>query len=374
MTALHEDWETLTGLFPSDWRGLGWRSGAIARLRGFKSLEDLLRTLLLHVGCGWSLRETAVHAKLAGIAEVSDVTLLNRLRQSEPWLQQLCEELWRENGVSLEPVLKDRSVRLLDATTVKEPGKTGSQWRIHYSLRLPGVQCDHFQLTPAKGRDTGEKLGRFVFRPGELILADAGYSNPPGIAAVVAQQADVCARLNPASTPLLDVKGRPFRLLDKVGKLKRAGEIAEWKVQVRYGDAVIAGRLCAVRKSEAAIERAYRKIVLYQARQKRRDTPQIRQYACYVMVFTTLSPEQASAQQVLECYRLRWQIELTFKRLKSIAQLGHLPKQDDASSRAWLYGKLFVALLTDKLARVGSAISPWGYNLPTQTSHAQPLA
>jgi hypothetical protein len=140
MTALHEDWETLTGLFPSDWRGLGWRSGAIARLRGFKSLEDLLRTLLLHVGCGWSLRETAVHAKLAGIAEVSDVTLLNRLRQSEPWLQQLCEELWRENGVSLEPVLKDRSVRLLDATTVKEPGKTGSQWRIHYSLRLPA--CD----------------------------------------------------------------------------------------------------------------------------------------------------------------------------------------------------------------------------------------
>ena len=41
-------------------------------------LADGLRTLLLHVGCGWSLRETAVQAKLAGIADVSDVTLLNR--------------------------------------------------------------------------------------------------------------------------------------------------------------------------------------------------------------------------------------------------------------------------------------------------------
>jgi hypothetical protein len=52
---------------------------------------------------------------------------------------------------------------------------------------------------------------------------------------------------------------------------------------------------------------------------------------------------------------------MTFKRLKSLAQLGHLPKQDEQSSRAWLYGKLFVALLTQKLVRTGREISPWGY-------------
>src|ERR1700683_1416147 len=123
----------------------------------------------------------------------------------------------------------------------------------------------------------------------------------------------------------------------------------------------IAARLCVVRKSEAAIERAHRRIALKQARQKLHDTPEARELACYVMVLTTLGPQQASSRQVMECYRLRWQIELTFKRLKSIVQMGHVPKQDDASSRAWLYGKLFVALLTEKLARVGSAISPWGY-------------
>ncbi len=81
----------------------------------------------------------------------------------------------------------------------------------------------------------------------------------------------------------------------------------------------------------------------------------------------------ATTQQVLECYRLRWQVELTFKRLKSIAQLGHVPKHDDQSSRAWLYGKLFVALLSQKLARVGSTISPWGYLL-AEATHPQPLA
>ena len=83
----------------------------------------------------------------------------------------------------------------------------------------------------------------------------------------------------------------------------------------------------------------------------------------YVLVFTTLSTTQATAAQVLETYRLRWQIELAFKRMKFLAQLGHLPKHDDHSSRAWLYAKLLLALLTEKMIRTARTISPWGYNL-----------
>ena len=155
-----DDWQVLTGLFPSGWQDLGRSSGTVRRLRGFSSLDALLRTLLLHVGCGWSLRETAVQAKLAGLADVSDVTLLNRLRDAEDWLRGLCEQLWRANGVTLEPGFTRRRVRLLDATVVYEPGKTGSQWRIHYSLQLPGLECDQFDLTSTRGAGTGEHFGQ----------------------------------------------------------------------------------------------------------------------------------------------------------------------------------------------------------------------
>lgn len=374
MSALREDGQVLLGLFPDGWEDMGRSTGAVSRLRGFNSLNDLFRTLLLHVGCGWSLRETAVQAKLAGIADVSDVTLLNRLRQAEDWLRQLCQQLWKDNGVNLEPALKGRPVRLVDATVVREPGKTGGQWRIHYSMRLPSLECDQFDLTPVQGKNTGERLGRFALQAGELVLADAGYSNPPGIAAVVGQGADVCVRLNRWSLPLLDEKGRPFPLLKKIKTLRRAGKAAEWRVWVRAGDQSIAGRLCGIRKSEEAAQRAQRRLTLRQQKGKGKVTPETREYACYVLVFTTLPKGQASVRQVLDCYRLRWQIELTFKRLKSIAQLGHVPKQDDQSSRAWLYGKLFVALLSQKLARVGSAISPWGYYLAEQGSDTESMA
>jgi len=367
-----EDWPVVLELLPCGWEQYGRSSGAVKRLRGFSSMEALLHTLLLHVGCGWSLRETAVQAKLAGIADVSDVTLLNRLRDAEVWLRHLCRQLWQEGGVSLQPALGGRAVRVLDATVVREPGPTGSQWRIHYSLRLPSLECDSFELTPTHGQGSAERFGHFVFQAGELVLADAGYCHPAGIAAVVKQQADVCVRLNPHALPLFDEQGEAFSVATAVAGLRRGGQAAEWPVEIRSDGRRITGRVCAIRKSQAAIDRAHRRL-----REKLKSgksmSEQTWQLAQYVMVFTTLPREVASVREVLECYRLRWQVELTFKRLKSIAQLGHLPKHQDRSSRAWLYGKLLVALLTQKLARLGSSISPWGYPLP-ETPHTQQVA
>ena len=126
---------------------------------------------------------------------------------------------------------------------------------------------------------------------------------------------------------------------------------------------MVPGRICALRKSEESTRKAQRRL----RRRARGSAAQLSsetlEYAQYVIVFTTLAAEEGKAQEVLQWYRVRWQIELVFKRLKSLLQLGHLPKYDESSSRAWLYGKLLVALLAQKLARL-STLSPWGYLLP----------
>jgi hypothetical protein len=374
MSAMQEDWAVLRSMFPEGWLQLGRDSGAVTRLRGFDSVDDLLRTLLMHVGCGWSLRETVVRARLAGIADVSDVTLLNRLRQSTDWLRQLCQQLWIEAGLKLDTQNTEWPIRVMDATVVKEPGKTGSQWRIHYSMRLPSLACDHFDLTPAEGTGTGEKLGRFHFRQGELVLADAGYSNSAGVAAVHRDGAYLCMRLNPKALPLQQPNGKRFPLLSKVRTLRQAGQTGEWAVWVESGGNRLQGRLCAIRKSQTAIDAAQRRLLRKAQKKQCAVAAKTQEYACYVMVFTTLPAQKTKASQVLEYYRLRWQIELTFKRLKSIVQLGHVPKRDDDSSRAWLYGKLFLALLSEKLIRTADAISPWGYPQPAAAIDPEPLA
>ena len=122
-------------------------------------------------------------------------------------------------------------------------------------------------------------------------------------------------------------------------------------------------RLCVVRKSQAAIALAQRKLQRKASKNGSQLQPETLLFAQYVMVLSTFPEAEFPAKAILEFYRFRWQIELVFKRFKQIAQLGHLPKYDDDSAKAWLYGKLFVALLTEKLITHASALSPWGYEL-----------
>jgi hypothetical protein len=142
-----ENWTVLASLLPPECRQMALRSRAVKRLRGFHSPDVLLRTLLLHVARGCSLRETAVRAKLANWADVSDVALLKRLRSCEEWLRSMCIELLRENSAYRLGERSGTPVRIVDGTIVREPGKTGSQWRILYSLKLPSLICDYFEVT-----------------------------------------------------------------------------------------------------------------------------------------------------------------------------------------------------------------------------------
>ena len=361
--AADESWGLLLSLLPLGWEEQAVLCGAVERLRGFQSVGDLLRVLLMHVGKGYSLRETAVRARRSGLARVSDVALLLRLRKVQRWWRQLCLGLLQESGWSVGADPRHWNLRAVDGTLVQEPGRTGAQWRIHYSLQLPSLECDSFEMTAARGSGTGEKLERLAVAPGDLILADRGFSRPAGVAAVARRDAAVILRLHSSSLPLYHGDGRRLVLVEQLRSLTQPGQIGEWNVQVRSAEGAITGRLCALRKSEQAAAQAERRLVRKAQKNGKTPRPATLEFACYVLVFTTVPASDFSAAEVLELYRSRWQIELTFKRLKSLAQLGHLPKHDEDAARAWLYGKLLLALLSQKLARHGSGFSPWGYSL-----------
>jgi IS4 transposase len=124
----------------------------------------------------------------------------------------------------------------------------------------------------------------------------------------------------------------------------------------------------SIRKSEQATQLALQKLQKKVTKNGLALEPDTLLFAGYVLVFTTLPEVEFDPQTILEWYRLRWQIELVFKRFKQIAQLGHLPKNDAQSARAWLYGKMFVALLVEKLLTHAHSVSPWGYPLQIQPS------
>ncbi len=357
------NWDYVLSLLPANWQALAKTSGGVQRLRGAESLSSLLRTLLLHVAHGCSLRTTSVVAKAAGWASMSDVALLNKLRLCENWLQALCAGLLTESGLSLPAAHRGLRMRLVDSTIIKEPGDTGSQWRVLYSLRVPDWQCDFFRLSSAKGIGNGESLKYYSIKSGDCLLADRGFSHLAGIDHVHRHGGFVIVRLNDQNTPLEHEEGHPVRLLDWLEQLATPGQVGElqvWLPASKGANARIAARLCAVRKSFESAALAERKLKQRASRKQSTMKEATLEHSAWIVVLTTVPAEVLSGSEALEWYRVRWQIELAFKRLKSLGDVGHLPKRDEASSRAWVYGKLLIALLTEKMQRHAAAFSPWG--------------
>ena len=134
---------------PGRRRELAGGTGALKGLRKDRSVGPPLRVPPLHVGCGHSLRGSVVRAGMAGLADVSVMAPMKRLRKSKGRPPAPCVGLFRERGVAVACDGGFR-VRAFDAPTVGEPGRTGSLWRLHYSIRLPSPTCD---FIPTRGNE-----------------------------------------------------------------------------------------------------------------------------------------------------------------------------------------------------------------------------
>lgn len=138
----------------------------------------------------------------------------------------------------------------------------------------------------------------------------------------------------------------------------------EWSVFIKTSTQSIQARLCAIKKTDRAATLAKEKIRKEASQKQRKVKPETLFFAEYILILTTVPEGELSTAGVLEIYRARWQIELVFKRLKSILGLGHIPKKKDSEGAlSWIHGKLFVAFLIETLITAGDRFSPWGYCL-----------
>jgi hypothetical protein len=352
-----EDWEVLCSFLPEGWESKAREYGALTRARGVVDAQALLRLLLIHIAAGCSLAETSVRARQMGLGRLNAAAVYKRLRAAEEWLRWLAEQTRGDLGMVV-PVV-GRRVRAVDATAVSEPGSTGTDWRIHYALNLQTLQCDFFQLTDMYG---GEMWRRFPVLPGDVMLGDRGYATPPGVEHVVKAGGDVLVRLNRSALPLWDAQGKRLQVLEPARTLSPR-QTGEWAAGVRCESGpVLAGRLIIVRKSRQAAAQARQRLQQAASRKQKPLSAESLEAAQYFFLWTSLTAAW-SRFKVLELYRSRWQIELAFKRMKSILGLGHLPKKDPQSCRAWLHGKLFTSLLVERLIGAAKTLSPWGYEL-----------
>ena len=351
-----DDWAIVRQWLPKGWEEQARETGAWRRSgRKIEGPDALLRILLIHLAAGYSLKETATRARQAGLGEMSAVAVHKRLLAAEEWLRWLAAQV-RSRLAGKVPKVK-RRLRAVDATTVSEPGSTGTDWRLHYAINLTTLQCDFFELTDVHG---GETWRRVPVEPGDVLLGDRVYSNPAGVAHVLRAGGDVLVRLNPHTLPLYDSEGARVNVFGALRGLK-VGQHLDLPTWVKAGPKENwAGRLVALARSAAATRREQRRLERKASKQQKKVSPQRLNLARYLLIWTSLPPAHAAAD-ITEFYRWRWQVELGFKRMKTILGLGHLPKKDPTSARAWLHGKLLTSLLVERMIQTANTFSPWGY-------------
>jgi hypothetical protein len=359
---IDENWEFLLQFLPQGWEQKAKDLGAVTRQRKIVSAEILLRILLIHLADSCSMRETVVRAKEAKLADISDVALFKRLKASSEWLRWISVTLAEKiHGIVKKPGwLKEFNVRIVDASIITEPGITGSNWRLHYSIELFGLLCDHFQITDQK---VGETFRNFPIKKGDLLLGDRGYGSTAGINYVIENDGDFLVRIRNKAFKLMKNENEEFCLLENFRKLDY-GEIGDFDVLYNSSKNKLQQiRLCVIKKSPEAAERSKKTAIRDMKHKQRTINEETIELHGYMFVITSVNRNVLSAVEILSLYRMRWQVELAFKRLKSILGLGHLPKTDPESAKAWLYGKMVVALLTNAIVEMGRSFSPWGYPL-----------
>jgi hypothetical protein len=357
-----DQFDAILGRLPTDLDldALALRTKAIERPRKIAAGTSLLRLALARGPGGLSLSETAAWASMIGLAEMSDPAIKFRLDKAAEFLEEVVANQLAAVSAGASVRWPGRFLRAADGSSISRRASSGTDWRVHGVFDLGRGGFSHLELTDKHG---AEALERGAPVPGEIRMGGRNYGGAKGLQRFRDQsngQADFIVRLRWNALRLCKPDGKPFDLIKHLATLPRDAlphEVSVQAVVARF-QSTLPLRLIILRKSPAAAEAACKTLRRTASRKQKRLDPRSLIAAEFIILATSLPMEGYPAEEVLAAYRLRWQIELAFKRLKSLLHIDRLPTRTPRASRSWLFSHLILALLCDDLSQEFLESSP----------------
>ena len=313
---------------------------ALQRVRKIRTAEALLRLALMWGPGRQSFREAAALAGDAGIAELSDKAVEGRLRKMGDWLAHILAALLADrlgkpaNGDTLE-------VSLVDGSVICAPGK-GQDWRLHARYDPGRGRFADLVLTTTR---EAEAANRTRICPGRALIMDRGYARVRDFKAVLAGGGDFITRLSWGSVKLYDAEGKRIDLMGLLDETERTREVPVWI------DGIARPHRLTIQPSPTEAAQRQRARRMRKANKNSREIdPRTIKAAGFMMLLTSLAADAQPTERIIALYRDRWQVEIGFKRLKTLGRLDELPSADPVLSRTWLLAHPIAAVLTDDLA------------------------
>jgi hypothetical protein len=336
--------QQLMKLLPEGYEEASRETGAMRRNRGVvRKPSDLIRLALTHLIQKSSLVQMSALSELMGIGKLSDVAFMKRFANCCGWFKWMLAQL-APSGIAeyLKPKgLEGYRMLAVDASDVVAAKQV---YRLHFALDIFSLASHEFKLTAEK---TGESLTNFTVALGDLFLGDRIYGTKRGIAHCLSGGADFILRLRHKAFTILDKTGQKLNLLETIRSATDDVPVdMPVQVDLESEGGIVPLRICALRKSLEAVEQAMKKIKRNCSKRQVDISDECIETNEYIILITSL-PNTISAETVLSAYRYRWQIEIYFKRLKSLLSFGEVPKKKPKNIEAWLNGKMLTALLIE---------------------------
>lgn len=343
-----------------DLNGLARQTKAIERRRAINSGADLLRLALARGPGGLSLSETAAWATMLGLADMSDPAVKYRLDKAVGFLDAVmaCQLQSKAPGASVR--WAGRVLTASDGSCFQERGSKTTSWRLHAVYDLGRGGFSHLELTDIRG---AEAIDRGATMAGEIRIGDRYFARPTHLRRFrqnSAEQADFIVRVGWNAFNLTQPDDtRAFDLIAYLTALPTGMAAHEVTLQAKVTPRdVLPLRLIIRRKLPEAAEATRKQLRREASRKQKTLDPRSMIAAEFMIIGTSLSVDNYPADEILAVYRLRWQIELAFKRLKSLLRMDRLPTQTPQASRSWLTAHLIMALLCDDLSQEFLEFSP----------------
>jgi len=338
--------KTVLQVLPSDYQEQAYQQGAFTRSRKLHSPEQLFELVMSYCCLDYSLRTCAGHMAVNKTA-LSDTAVMKRLLPCLPWLKSLLSSVLL-NKLAKNPTNSPYRFLAIDASTVQVKGARSTSYRLHLAMDLITLSQTQIKITDTH---QGENLSHYDLQANDIVLVDRGYNQPKTLVPFIEKGGHIVLRYNPKGMTLYHPPEEDG-LMQRIDWVKEVinvqGDTACKEVMIRYDNKILKGYVHLSRLSKAHAEKAHRE--LRRSAQRRQYTASKRAFALadWMFVFTTLTPDVLDTKTVMALYRTRWQIELVFKRLKSLLSLTELrAKQGSPLAEIYLYGKLLYAAMLE---------------------------